>query len=144
MRARKHVLIIAVCAVSLLLGACHRQEEYKLTFVNQKDSTQELRLASKVGMLRPGGLPHNLLVGLFGQPKLTGTYELKTAEGTSQGTFIGGKDGEKQWVKFTPAGNQGKQEWSVKVTSSGYFEGDSTIWEMKNANHDVSYFKVGE
>jgi hypothetical protein len=134
MRTKKHVSIIAVFAVSLLLGACHRQEEYKLTFVSQKDATQELRLTSKVGMVRPGGFPNNLLVRLFGQPDLTGTYELKTAEGTSKGTFIAGKDQEKQWIKFTPAGNAGKPDWSVKATSDGRFEGDSVVWEMKHAD----------
>jgi hypothetical protein len=42
-------------------------------------------------MLRPGSFPDNLLVGLFGQPELTGTYELMTPEGTTKGTFIAGR-----------------------------------------------------
>lgn len=134
MRTKEHVSIIAVFAVSLLLGACHRQGEYKLTFVSQKDATQELRLTSKVGMVRPEGFPGNLLVRLFGQPDLNGTYELRTAEGTSEGTFIAGKDQEEQWIKFTPAGNDGKQKWSVKATSDGRFEGDGVVWEIKNAD----------
>jgi len=143
MRTRTHVWITAVCAAALLLTACHGQREYKQTFVSQKDSTQELRLTHKFGVLRPGGFPEKLLSGLIGPPELKGTYELKTAEGTSTGTFIAGKDGDRQWVKFTPTGDDGKEEWRVKVTSTGTFEGDSTVWEMKKGTFDVS-LKVGE
>jgi hypothetical protein len=136
MRTRKHLLMTAICAVSLMLGAC-KQTEYSMTFASQ-NAKRELRLMSKVDIRRPGGL----LASIFGPPELTGQYELKTAEGSSKGTFIAGKDNDKRWVKFKPVGSGA--EWTVKVTGDGRLEGDDVVWEMLNVGREVSYLKVEE
>ena len=138
MRTGRHLSNVILCAAVLMLGACSSNNEYKQTFVS-RDSNRELLLTSKVGMVRPGGLPQNILVHIFGQPDLKGAYELKTAEGNSKGTFIAGRDGDKQWIKFTPNGNDGTKEWTLKPSSAGYLEGDNTEWDLKRSTADVSY-----
>ena len=49
---------------------------------------------------------------LFGTDEPKGTYERNDGDETSKGTFVAGKDGDNQWIRFT---SEDKKEWNVTV-----------------------------
>ena len=147
MRSTHALSKLSICLAALLVVcACHSEKEFTQSFVNEKDSTQTLTLTSNGGVLRDGGFPHNVIVKIYGTDDLKGTYALKNGSETSNGTFVAGMDGDKQWIRFTPKGGTQK-DWRVEVTAGRFLEGDGSRWEMQSTDvraHAVSNFKIGE
>jgi hypothetical protein len=130
MRSRTCFVVLAVL---LALSACHASGNFTQTYENQNDSSQLLTLKSKTGIIRPNaGFPHNLFFKLFAGD-LKGDYELKKGGETVKGTFAAVKEGEKQFIKFTPGeGASDKTEWKVQLKLGGMLADGDTVWAMKS------------
>jgi len=144
MRARTCFVVLAAL---LALSACHASGTFTQTYENQSDSSQSLTLKSNTGIIRPNaGFPHNLFFKLFAGD-LKGDYELKKGGETVKGTFTAVKDGEKQFIKFTPgAGASDKTEWKVQLKLGGMLADGDTVWAMKSTAgmvDGVAGFKTG-
>ena len=144
MRRSQGLVSIGACVLLFLLGACHAGKDFTQTFVDDSDSGRSLKLTSKAGLIRPAAeFPHNIMFKLFGTDELSGTYELNSSDETANGTFVAGKDGDEQWIRFTSAD---KKEWKVTVKPGGLLKGDGdTVWEPKAMTVDaraVSEFKI--
>jgi hypothetical protein len=147
MQDLKRLLAIAVSlSLALLLVGCHADTNYTQTFISESDSNYSLKLTSKAGLIRPAAeFPHNFMFKLFGTEELSGTYERNDGAGASKGTFVAGKEGDKQWIRLT---SEDKREWTVTVNPGGRLVGDGDIvWELKTTTADAraaSSFKIGE
>ena len=134
--------------VAMLVSGCHTNKNFTQTFEREDDPNQTLILTSQTGLIHPNaGFPHNVFFKVFGGGEVEGTYEHKTAKGTVKGTFVAGKDGEKQWIRFKPAeGAIDKTEWKVQVKLGGMLAEGDKIWALKKTYADakaVSSFKIG-
>jgi hypothetical protein len=150
MRTTRSSLRIGVCVLSLVvLGACHANKTVTQKFVREDDSSQFLTLSSQRGLIDPSrGFPSNFFFKVFGGGELEGTYEQKSGESTVKGKFLAGKDGETQWIKFTPSeGSEANKEWKVKVKLGGMLVDEAEkVWDLKTTKADTNFesaFKIG-
>jgi|SRR5678815_396460 len=137
-----------VLLVALVFTGCHANKTFVQTFEREDDPNQTLVLTSPTGLIHPNaGFPHNLFFKVFGGGEVEGTYEQKTAKDTVKGTFVAGKDGDKQWIRFKPGeGVSEKTEWKVQVKLGGMLADGDKIWALKKTYADakaVSSFKIG-
>ena len=147
MRIKKYLVVMVVLLV-LLIAGCHADKNVTQTFQNEKDPAQTLVLKSSSGWVHPNaGFPHNVFFKVFGGGELHGTYEQVAGEQTIKGTFIAGKEGEKQWIKFKPGEDAGdKTEWKVQVKLGGMLADGDKIWMLTKTYADAkaaTTFKIG-
>ena len=130
---RRHFLKISVFAVmAILIGGCHASGTYTQTFVNSKDDGQTLQLTSQRGLVRPATeFPHNILFKIFGTDALSGTYVLAKGTEPVKGTFVAGKDGDRQCIKFSA---DGRPDWQVTSLNGQLVGQDDTVWQWRDAN----------
>ena len=118
-----------VCALALLvLGACHGGGS-RTTFVNQKNPAETLTVE-----FQPSAMNHVFNLVHREQDFSEGRYTLKTAEGTTSGTYLKSSDGKKREYTFEPKGGK---SWKVEIAQDGSFTDARGVWKRAPATVDV-------
>jgi hypothetical protein len=125
-RRRKHLCIVAVSIfASVWLSGCSATNSVAAgKYVRKDDTSQTLMLQSK-----PSRLFH--LTRHFTGKLGGGTYSLKTASGTAEGTFSYVIEEGKDSAEFALKSNDGTF-WSLKEKDYGVLEDrDGHTWKMQ-------------
>jgi hypothetical protein len=124
-RKPKHLLVLATSLVaSVWLSGCGAPSVAAGKYVRNDDASQTLEIkAAPSRVLRA-------TAGFTGK-FASGTYSLKTASGTAEGTFSYHIEEGKDTAEFALKSNGGKS-WSLKETGYGELKDpDGHIWKME-------------